>query len=53
MYYIWKIYVLFDMTLIFTDSKTTFIKLINWCRTGKAMHNHIKAYALYFSWSST
>ena len=31
------------------DSKTTLIKLINWCRTGNRMHNHIKTYDLYFS----
>ena len=33
------------------DSKTTFNNLINWCRTGNRMHNHIKTYNLYFSCS--
>ena len=37
----------------FIASKTTFIKLIHWCRTGNGMHNHIKTYDLYFSCSST
>ena len=31
----------------FIASKTTVIKLINWCRTGNGMH--IKTYDLYFS----